>query len=206
MICIVDYGLGNLGSIKNMLKRIGVSSSIESDPDRIAAASKLILPGVGAFDSAMRCINETKHLREVLDRKALVECIPVLGICLGMQIFTESSEEGDLPGLGWINAKTKRFCFDQRSRMKVPHMGWNKVIGQRPDALLDGFDGDCKFYFVHSYYVESDPKFSLMKTLYGHEFDSAICRENIYGVQFHPEKSHKFGMRLLANFATGRHG
>lgn len=206
MICIVDYGFGNLGSIKNMLKRIGVSSSIESDPDRIAAASKLILPGVGAFDSAMRCINETKDLRDVLDRKALIEQIPVLGICLGMQLLTESSEEGDLPGLGWINAKTKRFYFDPRSRMKVPHMGWNKVSGQRPDALLDGFDSDYKFYFVHSYYVESDPKFSLMKTLYGHEFDSAICRENIYGVQFHPEKSHKFGMRLLTNFVTGHHG
>lgn len=206
MICIVDYGFGNLGSIKNMLKRIGVSSSIESDPDRILAASKLILPGVGAFDSAMRCINKTKDLREVLDRKALIERIPVLGICLGMQLLTNSSEEGGVPGLGWINAKTKRFSFDHSARMKVPHMGWNKARVQRTDALVEGLDSDYKFYFVHSYYVESDPKFSLMKTLYGHEFDSAICRDNIYGVQFHPEKSHKFGMRLLSNFVTQQHG
>ncbi|MFZ1752685.1 MAG: imidazole glycerol phosphate synthase subunit HisH [Caldilineaceae bacterium] len=199
MITIVDYGMGNLGSIKNMFKHIGVAASITGNPDEIASADKLLLPGVGAFDSAMTRINNS-GLREILDHKALVERVPVLGICLGMQLLTTSSEEGSLPGLGWIPAVTTR--FPSLSGLKVPHMGWNEVTPVRDSRLIADLPPHSRFYFVHSYCVHViEPEDSILQSTYALTFDAAIEHDNIYGAQFHPEKSHKFGMKLLSNFA-----
>ena len=198
-VTIVDYGMGNLGSIQNMFKRIGVRASITSSPAELARAAKILLPGVGAFDGAMEKI-DSSGLREVLDEKALRERVPVLGICLGMQLLTRASDEGDLPGLGWIDATTRRFPNQQD--LKIPHMGWNVVSPQRPHPLTEGLPAQSRFYFVHSYYVSvADERDSLLKTHYGVTFDSAIGHANICGAQFHPEKSHRFGMQLLTNFA-----
>lgn len=199
MIVIVDYGMGNLGSILNIFKRIGVQACIESDPERIAKASKIVLPGVGAFNAAMERLASTPGLREVLDNKALVEGAPVLGICLGMQLLTRGSEEGDLPGLGWIAGSAKR--FPKNAGLKVPHMGWNAVKPSTPSPLTIELGDEPRFYFVHSYFVQvDDPKHSLLTTSYGLTFDSGIGRDNIFGLQFHPEKSHRFGMQILSNF------
>lgn len=199
MIAIVDYGMGNLGSIQNMFRRIEVPAEVTGDIEVIRRASKILLPGVGAFDSAMSRINES-GLREVLDHKALNERVPVLGICLGMQLLTRSSDEGNLPGLGWIAAQTRR--FPTIKSLKVPHMGWNLVKPRHPHPLVDGLPADSRFYFVHSYYVTvDDDADSLLQAHYGVDFEAAVAHDNILGAQFHPEKSHKFGMKLLANFA-----
>ena len=202
MITIVNYGLGNIGSMQNMLRHIGVLSKLESDPLEISKARKLILPGVGSFDAAMNEITNIPGLINVLNHKAKVEKIPILGICLGMQLMTRSSEEGKKKGLGWINADTKRFRLE--SKFKVPHMGWNNVEVNSSTELTDLSDDEQRFYFVHSYYVKVDHQVnSLFKTKYGLvEFDSGIVDQNIYGVQFHPEKSHKFGMNLFQRFAN----
>ena len=202
MITIVNYGLGNIGSMQNMLRHIGVLSKLESDPIEISKARKLILPGVGSFDAAMNEITNIPGLINVLNHKAKVEKIPILGICLGMQLMTRSSEEGKKKGLGWINADTKRFRLE--SKFKVPHMGWNNVEVNSSTELTDISDDVQRFYFVHSYYVKVDHQVnSLFKTKYGLvEFDSGIVDQNIYGVQFHPEKSHKFGMNLFQRFAN----
>ena len=203
MITIVDYGMGNLGSIKNMFKYIGVETTIESDVDKIKNASKILLPGVGSFDTAMKKINES-DLKEVLNEKALKEQVPVLGICLGMQLLTNSSEEGSLAGLGWIDAKTMSFKNRIDKKYRIPHMGWNIVNKSNVSLLTNGFEefDETRFYFVHSYFVKvENEKNSILKTSYGVEFDSAIQKDNIYGAQFHPEKSHKFGMKLFENFA-----
>jgi glutamine amidotransferase len=199
MITIVDYGMGNLGSIQNMLKAVDVQSVVTSDYRIISNAQKLILPGVGAFDSAMERINGS-GLRDVLDRKVLEEKVPVLGICLGMQLLTRGSEEGVLPGLGWIQGDTTR--FPKIEGLKVPHMGWNLVASSSTSKLTKDLGEEPRFYFVHSYAVSvDDQKHSILKTTYGIKFDSAIQKGNIYGAQFHPEKSHRFGKRLFKNFA-----
>jgi glutamine amidotransferase len=199
MITIINYGIGNLGSMLNMFKRIGAQVRIESNPDIIRSAVKLVLPGVGSFDAAMQRINEQPGLREVLEHKALVEQVPVLGVCLGMQLLTRSSEEGQLPGLGWIPGTTQR--FPKLTGLKVPHMGWNIAIPSAPSRLTSGVGSEPRYYFVHSYNVQvDDPAHSLMRTNYGLDFDSAVGRDNIFGVQFHPEKSHRFGMKILKNF------
>jgi imidazole glycerol-phosphate synthase subunit HisH len=200
-IVIVDYGMGNLGSIKNMLKYIGVDSVISCDNEQILNASKLILPGVGSFDSAMKNIKKKKILKS-LNHKALNDKIPILGICLGMQILTNSSEEGVEKGLGWINAKTIKFNIDT-SKYKIPHMGWNTVDVNHNNLLSIGFTNETRFYFVHSYYVKVENDInSILKTEHAIKFDSAINNDNIFGVQFHPEKSHKNGMQLLKNFSN----
>lgn len=200
MITIVDYGMGNLGSLLNMFRRLGVAAHVEASPAALARAEKLILPGVGAFDAAMARIAAVPGLRETLDRKALVERIPVLGVCLGMQLLTAGSEEGQLPGLGWIAGSAKRFPKDDR--LKVPHMGWNVARPALANPLTADVGEEPRYYFVHAYYVIADnPEHSLMRTRYGLEFDSAIGRDNVKGVQFHPEKSHRFGMTILKNFA-----
>jgi glutamine amidotransferase len=198
MITIIDYGMGNPRSIQNMLKRIGSNSEITSEKNKILNSSKIILPGVGAFDPAMQKINDL-GIREVLDLKANKEKIPVLGICLGMQLLTKSSEEGSLPGLGWISAETKKFNLEKD--YKVPHMGWNSIKLNSDNRILSGMDDSCRYYFVHSYYVQVEKsENSILTCNYGMEFDAGINSGNIYGFQFHPEKSHKFGKQLLENF------
>lgn len=193
--------MGNLGSIQNMFKRIGYSSHITSDIEEIDHASKLLLPGVGAFDAAMQRINES-GLREILDRKVLKEGTPILGICLGMQLLTGQSEEGVLQGLGWIPGKAIKFKNSNISKkLRIPHMGWNLVEEVNANPLTSELPEESRFYFVHSYYVEVQKSENrVMQTKYGSPFDSVISNKNIYGAQFHPEKSHKFGMKLLKNF------
>ncbi|HYM95549.1 MAG TPA: imidazole glycerol phosphate synthase subunit HisH [Chitinophagaceae bacterium] len=201
MITIIDYGMGNLGSIQNMLKRIKVESEVTGNVEKIAAAKKILLPGVGAFDSAMQKINES-GLADVLNRKALEEKVPTMGICLGMQLLTKSSEEGKLPGLGWIDARTVKFNFSNNS-LKIPHMGWNNVVIKKESPLLKNLPEEPRFYFVHSYYICCNNSEDVLTTThYGIDFHSIIQHENIFGAQFHPEKSHKFGMNILENFAN----
>jgi imidazole glycerol-phosphate synthase subunit HisH len=200
MITIIDYKTGNLGSIQNILKRIGEDSVVTSDYDEIARATKLILPGVGAFDTGMRNLTRL-NLIDILNKKVIEEKIPVLGICLGMQLLSKNSEEGSLPGLGWIDASTVRFKFKDSTEYKIPHMGWNFIRQHKAGKLFDNMYPDSRFYFVHSYFFRAnEPEDVLTSTTYEIEFTSAIERGNILGVQFHPEKSHKFGMKLLRNF------
>jgi len=203
MIVIIDYKMGNLGSIFNMLKKIGVSSKLSSDTNDIFSASKLIMPGVGSFDNGMNNLREA-GLLSVLNEKVLVQKTPILGICLGMQLLTRSSEEGTLPGLGWIEGHTVRFRFGaEQAHLKVPHMGWNTVEFNRNSIFSRGYEETPRFYFVHSYHVVCDREDEIAgRTFHGYEFASAVQKDNIYGVQFHPEKSHKFGMRLLNNWLT----
>lgn len=202
MICIIDYGVGNLGSILNMLKRVGAPAIVSSEPDAIRAADRLILPGVGAFDTGMRNLAE-RELIPVLEERALGDRVPVLGLCLGAQLLTERSEEGSLPGLGWIPGETVAFALDPAdTHLKVPHMGWSTVRLPRPLPLFEGLEEEARFYFVHSYHLSCpDPEHVLAYAEHGDEFPAAIGAGNVLGVQFHPEKSHRFGMRLLKNFA-----
>jgi glutamine amidotransferase len=194
--------MGNLLSVQNMLKRIGAVCEITGDLEQISKAKKILLPGVGAFDAAVERIDSV-GLREVLNKKALEEKVPVLGICLGLQLLTNSSEEGKLPGLGWIPAKTVKFNFQQPSNLKIPHMGWNEIHIMNQHALLCDLPAEPRFYFVHSFHAKAeDDKYVLARTHYGYDFDSVITNgDNIFGAQFHPEKSHKFGMKVLDNFA-----
>lgn len=203
MITIVDYGMGNLGSVVNMFKKVGALTEVTGDLDKINKATKILLPGVGAFDAAIERI-DSGGFREVLDKKALQDYTPILGICLGMQLLTRRSDEGKLNGLGWIAADTLKFEFNPEQNLKIPHMGWNFVNEVNSSPLTEGLPEESKFYFVHSYYVKADHETSvIMRTNYGHQFDSVITNgNNIFGAQFHPEKSHKFGMKLFRNFAT----
>lgn len=201
MIVIVDYGMGNLGSVLNMFKKVGAQAKISSDLNEIIKAQKILLPGVGAFDTAMKRINDAGML-EVLNKKAMVEKVPVLGICLGMQLLTNSSEEGGLPGLGWIDGSAHRFKGSIDETLRIPHMGWNTANIQQNNAITEDYEGEVRFYFVHSYYVKvTNRSHSMMETTYGLKFDSAIVKDNIFGAQFHPEKSHRFGMKFFKNFA-----
>ena len=200
MITIANYGMGNLGSLANMLKHLGVPAAIVSDPDVIARAQRLILPGVGAFDAAMSRIAAATGLRDVLEMKAHRERIPVLGVCLGMQLLTHGSDEGVLPGLGWIPGRTHR--FPKVEGIKIPHMGWNVAAPGVENPLTRGVGPSPRYYFVHSYFVQvDDPAHSVMRSRHGVEFDAAVAKDNVFGVQFHPEKSHRFGMAILKNFA-----
>lgn len=201
MLTIIDYGMGNLGSIKNMFKKIGSEALITSDINQIESATKIVLPGVGAFDHGMKHLQELK-LINVLEKKVINQKTPFLGICLGMQLLGKSSEEGQLPGLGWIAATAKRFNFAELDKkLPVPHMAWNFITPKKKSVLLNNMHEDARFYFVHSYHVvNDDEKNCLATTSYGYEFVSMVERENIFGVQFHPEKSHRFGMQLLKNF------
>ena len=202
MITIVDYGMGNLGSVLNMFKKVGAVARISSDLNEISKAEKILLPGVGAFDAAMQRITDA-GMKDILTNKAMVEQIPVLGICLGMQLLTQGSEEGVLDGLGWIKGKAYHFHNRIDESLRVPHMGWNTATIQNESQLTKNFEGELRFYFVHSYFVRAEnPDHSMMKTNYGTSFDSALCQDNIFGSQFHPEKSHKFGMNLFRNFAS----
>lgn len=199
MIQIINYGLGNLGSVQNMLKRINVTSVIVKSPQDLIP-DKIILPGVGSFDTGMQNLLNDGWI-EALNEKVYNDKVPVLGICLGMQLMTNRSEEGTLGGLGWIDAEVLKFPSGD---LKIPHMGWNIVKPVPGDtSILKSDKDELRFYFVHSYFVRvNNPADQLGSTHYGHDFTSAFRCENIYGVQFHPEKSHKFGMMLLKNFAS----
>jgi glutamine amidotransferase len=201
-IVIIDYGMGNVGSINNMLKYLGARAVISADHDVIKAADKLILPGVGHFDRAMDNI-KTKKLLEVLTEMALVKRVPFLGICLGMQLMCNSSEEGSERGLGFVDAKVKKFNFPDNNELKIPHMGWNYITPCKKSNLLIGLEEKSRFYFVHSYFVDcAHAADKLTITQYGHEFVSAFEHNNLIGVQFHPEKSHRFGISLFKNFLS----
>ena len=200
MIIIVDYGLSNLASIQNMLKYLGVTNvKISSDINEINNAKKIILPGVGSFDNGMNNLKKF-GLIDVLNKKALADKIPFLGICLGMQLMTKSSEEGKLKGLGWFDAETKKFNISKD--LKVPHMGWNYVKSTNDKNNFLKKDKKYRFYFVHSYYVEASNKEQvLFETKYEINFHSAIQKDNLIGMQFHPEKSLHFGMDILERFS-----
>jgi glutamine amidotransferase len=203
-IVIINYGMGNLGSVRNMFKHIGTDAVISDKADDINSAGKLVLAGVGAFDNGIQNIKKL-GLFDILNKKVLEEKIPILGICLGMQLFSIRSEEGKLDGLGWIDSETIKFRFAPNSeqRLRIPHMGWNLVNIMKPGRLAAEMKENQKFYFVHSYHLtcknESDVLFT---SNYGYDFVCGIEKDNILGVQFHPEKSHKFGMQILKNFVN----
>lgn len=201
MITIIDYGMGNLGSIVNMLKKLGATSHISSEPGEIARAEKLILPGVGAFDQGMTSLVQ-RGLVDVLHESVLEKRTPILGLCLGTQLFTERSEEGRLPGLGWLEAETVRFRLEGNAEgLKVPHMGWNYIELRESCPLLRNLPQSPRFYFVHSYHLRCRQSPDTRATTeYGYDFPSVVQRDNIMGAQFHPEKSHKYGISLLRNF------
>jgi glutamine amidotransferase len=200
MIVVVDYGLGNPASARNMLRKAGVDAIVTADPSAIAGAGKLILPGVGAFDHGMQNLAD-RGLIPVLNEAVLVRKVPILGICLGMQLMSRGSEEGVKPGLGWLAADTVRFNFPSGTDFRVPHMGWNTVTPRRESLLSRGLADDDRFYFVHSYHVRcDDPADVTLMADYGGEVVAAAVRGNVAGTQFHPEKSHKFGLALLRRF------
>lgn len=200
-VVIIDYKVGNIGSIINMFKKIGVEAKLSSSKEEILNADKLVLPGVGSFDNGMKNLRES-GLIEVLNKKVLKDNTPLLGICLGMQLLMESSEEGRERGLGWIDGEVKKFYFgENKDKLKIPHMGWNIVVPTNKETLYNGFGEENRFYFVHSYHVVCKNKENILGTThFGYDFASSVYKNNIFGVQFHPEKSHKFGMQLLKNF------
>jgi imidazole glycerol-phosphate synthase subunit HisH len=200
MVTIIDYGVGNIGSIANMLKKVNEESVITSDVNLIRDATRLVLCGIGAFDDGMTRL-EQMGIVDVLSKKVLVEKTPILGICLGMQLFTEGSEEGIKKGLGFVKGHTRRFQLEKTAMLKVPHMGWNNVRQSKKSDLLTDMYPDPRFYFVHSYHVQLEQNADeLLACYYGYPFTAAFEHENIIGVQFHPEKSHKFGIKLFENF------
>ena len=199
MITIIDYGLSNLRSVQKAFYRIGIDTNISNQKNIIDNATKLILPGVGHFAVGMQRLREL-DLIEVLNKKVLAEKIPILGICLGMQLMTLKSEEGGCKGLGWIDAETRKFLLN--GKWKVPHMGWNSLIKLGNQSILKNFLEDNSFYFVHSFFVKCNCKEDILSTTYyGLEFHSGFQVQNIMGVQFHPEKSHDQGLELLKAFA-----
>lgn len=205
MIKIIDYGLGNILAFLNVYKRLDIPAKIAKTPSDLEDATRLILPGVGAFDHAMELLQRS-GMRQALDDVVLGQSVPVLGICVGMQIFASSSDEGDLPGLGWVDGCVKKFDPTLLShRIQLPHMGWNDVTPVISSDLFSGLENDAQFYFLHSYYFHCiDREHVLAETHYGTTFSCAVRSKNIYGVQFHPEKSHHYGVRLLKNFAELR--
>lgn len=201
MIVIVDYKIGNLASVLNMFKKIGVKDvTVSGNEEIISKATKLLLPGVGAFDTGMNNLTQS-GLIPLLNQKVLQEKVPILGICLGMQLLTKRSEEGKNAGLGWIDAETVKFNPDPSLKLKVPHMGWNYIQVKRQNPLID-MQSKNRFYFVHSYYVKCfDESQSLATSNFDIDFTCMVNKDNIFGAQFHPEKSLKFGMKVFENFA-----
>jgi imidazole glycerol-phosphate synthase subunit HisH len=199
MTNIINYNLGNPKSIKNMLAYLGIESRISANHKDLTSADRLILPGVGHFQHGMEQL-EQLGLIDVLKKEVLENKKPILGICLGMQLLTKHSEEGNLAGLGFVDAQTKKFEL-QDATLKVPHMGWNTVEFKKDSPMNTGVSINPRYYFVHSYFVDcANQNDILCTTQYGQEFVSGFQHQNIFGLQFHPEKSHKFGMELLANF------
>ena len=202
MIAIINYGLGNLTSILNMCKRLGIEAVITADPAVLRTADKLILPGVGHFKKGMDNLRSS-GLQPLLNELVLTEHKPILGICLGAQLMTLHSEEGDAEGLKWVDANTIRFRTEALDGLKVPHMGWSDIEIKEDHPLWQGLPDNPRFYHVHTYHFQFSDKGEVSATaMYGYEFACAFHKHNIYGTQFHPEKSHKFGMKLLQNFAA----
>lgn len=202
MIGIVNYGSGNIQAIVNIYNNLNIPTKVISDPSELKRVEKLILPGVGAFDATMQQLIDS-GLKEELDRLVLSEKKPILGICVGMQILALGSDEGKLPGLGWIDGMVKKFDTTTfKHKPYLPHMGWNTIYPEKEHSVLSKLDQNLGFYFVHSYYFEcADSNNVLASTNYGIKFSSAVHKDNIFGMQFHPEKSHSNGIKLLANFA-----
>lgn len=199
MIVIVDYECGNIASVLNMIRKAGSDAIVSDSHEVIELAHKLILPGVGAYDQGMSHLH-AKELPAILQTRAAAG-VPLLGICLGMQLLGLSSEEGKIPGLGLIAAKFKKFVFAADSTMRIPHVGWNTVHVQKINPLISDTQEEKRYYFDHSYYaVCAEEEDVLATTEYGHSFPSAYSRESVYGVQFHPEKSHRFGLSLIKRF------
>lgn len=197
-VSVIDYGLGNLGSVVNMFKKIGTEVRVIATPDEVASSERVLLPGVGAFDHGMQRLNQHGWVGALTDFAATGK--PIMGICLGMQLLLDSSEEGDRAGLGLIPGKSRK--FESAPGLRIPHMGWNTVVALRADELIADVETENRFYFVHSYRVEtSRHSDTLAVTSYGQEFASMIRSGNVMGAQFHPEKSHTFGMTILRNFA-----
>lgn len=201
MVVVIDYGMGNLGSIVNTFRRLDTAISITSDPRAIKDADKIILPGVGSFSKGIENLKKL-NLIPVLEECVLEDKVPFLGICLGMQLLTEKSEEGAVEGLGWVNAETVRFRpVLQMPHFKIPHMGWNALSAKEGASLLEGVTSDDRFYFVHSYHVSKASDDNVIATTtYGYDFPSVIQKHNIFGIQCHPERSHKSGLKVLKNF------
>jgi len=201
MITIIDYGCGNINAFVNAFKRLNIETKVAYTKNDVNEATKIIMPGVGAFDHVMQSFNNS-GMRDIVEKKVLHDKVKVLGICAGMQILANSSDEGIEKGLGWIDGQVKLFDISQiKYKTKLPHMGWNEIKATNI-PIFDNIDVNSRFYFVHSYYFECNDEInSIAKTDYGFEFTSAVNKENIYGVQFHPEKSHQNGQQLLSNFA-----
>jgi glutamine amidotransferase len=198
-VVIIDYGMGNIRSILRKVEQAGHEGIVSAELNKIKSADKLILPGVGHFLNGMNLLKE-RNLIDILAEKVLFEKTPILGICLGMQLMTRFSEEGNIPGLGWVDADTIKFKLTD-IRHKVPHMGWNSIEKKKDSLLLKDLPENSHYYFVHSYHVKcNNPEDILTTTCYGYEFVSAIQKENIFGTQFHPEKSQKWGEKMLLNF------
>lgn len=202
MIAIIDYGLGNVLAFVNVYNRLNIPVMVAKSASDLANATKLILPGVGSFDQAMQQLDQS-GMRQPIEHLVLQNEIPVLGICVGMQLLAKCSDEGELPGLGWIDGKVKKFDLSSMPLgTNLPHMGWNDVKPVVDSYLFKEMEQDARFYFLHSFYFECNQQPNILAvTNYGGQFSCAVRRANVYGVQFHPEKSHYFGSQLLKNFA-----
>lgn len=201
MIILVDYGMGNIRSIQKHFNKMGLPSQFSSNPKVIEKADKLILPGVGHYKSGMKNLI-AYGLIDVLNQKVMRDKVPILGICLGMQLFTKWGEEGETKGLGWIEGNTKKFSFSfEQNQLKIPHIGWNSLYMKNNHLLFNNIKQDDLFYFVHSYHVVCEDESQILaKTLYGYKFVSVLQQDNIFGTQFHPEKSHDAGKQVIKNF------
>lgn len=200
MITVIDYGAGNIGSVLNMIKHVGGKAEVACDPSSVLGAKKILLPGVGSFDNAMTRLANLGLIEPL--KVIAAEGVPFLGICLGMQLLANRSEEGVCEGLGLIPGRVRRFSFEgEAASLKIPHMGWNKVTPTVAHSLSAGLDVDARFYFVHSFYFDCEnPDNALLRSFYGVPFTSGVQLRNVMGVQFHPEKSHRYGMQLIKNF------
>jgi imidazole glycerol-phosphate synthase subunit HisH len=202
MLAIINYGVGNLTSILNMHKRLGIEAIITSEVAEIEQADKILLPGIGHFDKCMQRFNQS-GLRPLVEKKGLEDKVPVLGICVGAQMMTRGSEEGAEKGMAWVNADTVKFRIPPAEGLKTPHMGWTDIHFSNASSIWTDMPEETRFYFAHSYHFRFDSDEYVRATAnYGYDFVCAFQNNNIFGAQFHPEKSHKFGMKLLANFAA----
>lgn len=203
MISIIDYGLGNVQAFVNVYQRLDIAVNIAKSINDLRDTSKLILPGVGSFDTAMQKFNSS-GLRDGVEKMVMEHKMPILGICVGMQMLANSSDEGGMPGLGWVDGKVVKFDkLKNSSNQIVPHMGWNKIEPKLNEDLFKNMDGNFRFYFLHSYFFDCLNESNVLSTTdYGFKFTSSVKKNNIYGVQFHPEKSHHFGVQLLQNFSN----